>query len=172
MAERLAVLADRRLLAAASAMAVAALLAYGLATAIIPNPVFGRQIPPEPFAIAIWLASAPLIGLVMATWLARPRTVALALGRTAAPTRSVAVGRDAGGSRTTVLGSAGGFAAFLAIGCPVCNKVALVLLGTTGALNVWAPLQPLVGAASLALLAVTLWWRLGYLARGGACRVA
>ena len=39
--------------------------------------------------------------------------------------------------------------AFLAIGCPVCNKIALVLLGTSGAMTVFAPLQPVIGAVSL-----------------------
>jgi len=69
------------------------------------------------------------------------------------------------------VGYAGGLAAFLAIGCPVCNKVALVLLGASGALTVWAPLQPILGAASLVLLAATLAWRLQVRARGGACPV-
>lgn len=55
------------------------------------------------------------------------------------------------------------------IGCPVCNKIALVLLGTSGALTVFAPLQPVIGAGSLVLLAATLGWRLSLRARGGAC---
>ncbi|GAA3974020.1 hypothetical protein GCM10023085_65620 [Actinomadura viridis] len=42
----------------------------------------------------------------------------------------------------------------LAVGCPVCNKVVLVLLGTSGALTVWAPLQPWLGALSVGLLGV------------------
>ncbi|WP_326771093.1 hypothetical protein OG978_44555 (plasmid) [Streptomyces sp. NBC_01591] len=36
---------------------------------------------------------------------------------------------------------------------PVCNKVVLLLLGASGALSYWAPLQPLVALASAALLA-------------------
>ena len=55
---------DRRFVAWALAWALASLVAFGLVAAIIPNPVFGRQIPPEPFAIAVWLVSAPLLGLV------------------------------------------------------------------------------------------------------------
>jgi hypothetical protein len=54
----------------------------------------------------------------------------------------------------------GGLATFFAIGCPVCNKIVLLALGTSGALNLFAPIQPLIGAASLALLAATLIWRL------------
>ncbi len=63
-------------------------------------------------------------------------------------------------------------AAFVAIGCPLCNKVALVLLGASGALTVFAPLQPFIGAASLGMLAVTLGWRLHMLSNGGACQVS
>ncbi|HEY5488873.1 MAG TPA: hypothetical protein VIK00_03465, partial [Candidatus Limnocylindrales bacterium] len=60
---------------------------------------------------------------------------------------------------------------FLAIGCPVCNKIALVLLGTSGAMTVFAPIQPILGAASIVLLAGTLTWRFRLRARGGACPV-
>ena len=81
-------------------------------------------------------------------------------------------GPGAEARRTSALGYAGGLAAFLAIGCPVCNKVALVLLGTSGALSIWAPLQPLVGLASVALLAASLAWRLRMRARGNACPIA
>jgi hypothetical protein len=65
--------------------------------------------------------------------------------------------------------TAGGILSFFAIGCPVCNKIALVLLGTSGALSVWAPIQPFVGAASLALLAVTVAWRVRQMNAGAAC---
>ncbi len=62
--------------------------------------------------------------------------------------------------------TAGGIAAFLAIGCPICNKVVVAALGVSGALNVFAPLQPLIGGASVALLAGTLLWRLRSRSRG------
>ncbi len=164
-------LADPRFLAWAAIATVGSLLAFGLVSAIIPNPVFGREIPPEPFAIAVWLISAPLMGVIVATYLAPPPGVPVALGDGRAavpPPRQV----DAAEQRRSLLGYAGGFAAFLAIGCPVCNKIALVALGTSGALTIWAPLQPIVGAASLVLLAGTVAWRLRARARGGACAVA
>ena len=44
---------------------------------------------------------------------------------------------------------ASGFLAFLAIGCPICNKVVL-LLGICGALSYFEPIQPLLGVASAA----------------------
>jgi len=35
--------------------------------------------------------------------------------------------------------------ATFAIGCPICNKLVVALLGVSGALTCWAPLQPLIG---------------------------
>jgi hypothetical protein len=156
-------LIDRRLLLHAAFWMIASGLAFGVVAAIIPNPVFGRQIPPEAFAVGVWLVSAPLMGIVMATYTAPV---------TASPIRIVALGpaeAAAAQGRSTTLGSLAGFGAFLAIGCPVCNKIALVLLGTSGALSIYAPIQPLIGAVSLVLLVATAAWRLRLRATGAAC---
>lgn len=154
------ILLDPRFLAWALLWGMASFLAFGVVAAIIPNPVFGREIAPEPFSIWIWVASAPLMGLIGATYTAPsvPGPVS------ELPLRSAE--RPEEGS---VLGLVGGLGAFLAIGCPVCNKIVLLALGTSGALAIWAPLQPLIGAASVALLVAGLAWRLRVRARGGAC---
>lgn len=157
---------DGRFLGWSLLWTLAAFVGFGLVSAIIPNPVFGRQIPPEPFAIATWLASAPLMGLVAATYtspLSAP---------TAIPLTPVAPDAPEPARNGSALGTIGSIGAFLAIGCPVCNKLALVLLGTSGALSIYAPLQPVIAAASLALLGATLVWRLRVRARGGACATA
>lgn len=155
---------DRRFAAWAVVWSVASLLAFGLVAAIIPNPVFARQIPVEPFAIAVWLLSAPLMGLIGATYTVAPAaTPSLAAPLTTAPSLLSYE------PRSTTLGTIAGVGAFLAIGCPVCNKIALLLLGTSGALTVFAPLQPVIGAASLVLLAATLVWRMRMRALGAAC---
>ena len=41
---------------------------------------------------------------------------------------------------------------FLAVGCPVCNKIALLALGTTGAINYFVPIQPYLGLIGILLL--------------------
>ena len=64
------------------------------------------------------------------------------------------------GSRTARAGVVGSLLAYLAIGCPVCNKLALLLLGTTGALNLYAPIQPYLGAIGIAMLSLALVIRL------------
>jgi len=159
---------DRHFFASAIAWALASLVAFGLVAAIIPNPVFGRQIPPEPFAIAVWFVSAPLMGLLGATYTA-PTT------RMTATTRTMPLVLHPAGDMPdrhgTAVGTVASVGTFLAIGCPVCNKIALVLLGTGGAMTVFAPIQPFIGAASLMLLAGTLAWRFRLRARGGACLV-
>jgi hypothetical protein len=43
---------------------------------------------------------------------------------------------------------------------PVCNKLVVLLLGVSGALTVWALLQPVLGLASVALLGWALRTRL------------
>ncbi len=149
--------ADRRLLAWSVPWTLAVLAVTGVVSAIIPNPVFGRGLPPEPFAVAVWLASAPLMGLLISTYMPRGGM---------APTVARPATRD--GSTAGMIGSA---AAFLAIGCPTCNKVALLLLGTGGAASIFGPIQPFLGAASLALLGGTLAWRIRLIARGQACAV-
>ncbi|MEO8625191.1 MAG: hypothetical protein ABI452_00680 [Candidatus Limnocylindrales bacterium] len=140
---------------------VASLVVFGVLNAIIPTPFFERPIAPEPFAIAVWLLSAPLMGAIAATYLSPAATEA----------RALPLMTGAQPDRTGWTASLGGFAAFLAIGCPVCNKVAIVLLGTSGALSVFAPVQPLIGALSLALLVATLVWRMRRRAFPTACAV-
>jgi hypothetical protein len=156
-------LRDRNLLAHTALWAIGSGLVFGIVTAIIPNPVFGRSVAPTTFAIWTWLLSAPLMGLVMATYTARAATPESPIELVPPETTATAE------RRTTALGSIAGLGAFLAIGCPVCNKIALLLLGASGAMSVYAPIQPFIGLASLALLGVTAAWRLRLRASGAAC---
>ncbi len=66
-------------------------------------------------------------------------------------------------------GTLGAFLSYLAIGCPVCNKIALIALGSTGALQFFAPVQPYLALVGLALLA----WALAIRLRGEmTCRIS
>jgi len=140
---------DARFWLVAVAGTIGALLILGIPTAIIPNPFFVRMTPTDAINLIVWLASAPMIGLLAATYV-RPADHAPA---------HVKDSKEAG--RVTVAG----IAAFLAIGCPVCNKLVVAALGVSGALTIFAPLQPVIGGASLALLGGTLVWRLRSRAR-------
>lgn len=141
---------DRRFWIAASAGTLVAFLILGVPTAVIPSPWFTRMTPTEPFNVAVMLVSAPLMGALLATYASKG---ALAHDD---------VHADGGGGRASL----GGIAAYLAIGCPICNKIIVAVLGVSGALTVFAPLQPLIGLASVLLLAATLAWRFRMRARG------
>lgn len=104
----------------------------GIPTAMFDNPWFGRMTPARPRDYVFWVVSAVLIGLITATF---------------------AGGSPAAGERRVL---AGGFLSYLAICCPICNKVVVLLLGVSGALTVFGPAQLVIGIASVALLGWTL----------------
>lgn len=141
--------APRRWLIAAL-VAAGTYLFFGATTAVLANPVFGRAVPPTSWSGNVLLASAILSGLLAATYVRNDGPAPIRL----APVEVTP------GTRTAKAGILGSLLAYLAIGCPVCNKLALLLLGTTGALNLYAPIQPYLGAAGLALLLVGLIVRL------------
>lgn len=116
-------------------------LVIAIPTALIPNPVFGRDVPPTPWAWPVLLATAVLSGLLVATYVREP---------------GVATAEDNAG-RT---GGIGGLLAYFAVGCPVCNKLALIALGYSGSLQWFAPMQPWLAAAGIVLLAWALRTRL------------
>ena len=125
--------------AASAALAVA----IGLVTVLIPNPLFTRMIEAPWWSYPVWLVSAILSGLLIATYVAPD-------GR---PERE----REAAHGRRSVVGAV---LSFFAVGCPTCNKIVVLALGTNGAITWFAPLQPVLAAGSLALLAWALRARL------------
>nr|WP_239070907.1 hypothetical protein [Amycolatopsis sp. SID8362] len=112
-------------------------LAVGVPTDVLDTPFFTRMTPVRWWEIPVLALTVALTGL----WVAIPRPAGDLRGR--------------GG----IVGSV--TAAVLAVGCPVCNKVVVGLLGISGALGIWAPVQPALAALSLAALAaaVVVRWR-------------
>lgn len=133
------------LLAAAGAVVVA--VALGIPTATIPNPVFHRIIDAGASNYFFWAATSVVTGALLATY-ALPRVV-----------------KD----RAAEAGLGGGFLAYLAVGCPLCNKAVVALLGASGAVTVFQPIQPFLGALGLLLASIALAVRLRGIRRG--CRV-
>lgn len=134
---------------AALAGTVATILFVGIPTVLIPNPIFGREIGVTWWAWPALLVTAVLSGLLLATY--------------------VRAG-DVENERAPRLGGLGALLSFFAVGCPVCNKIVLLALGYTGALQWFAPVQPVLAIAGVVLLAVALRRRLQVEARG-ACPV-
>ncbi len=151
--------------AAGFTLAFAALL--GIPTVLIPNPVFGREVPPQAWSYVTWVLSSVLAGMLAATYVRpapAPRDVA-----TPAEVSPEPEGTTTATDRPTRWGMAGGVLTWFAVGCPVCNKVALLALGYAGTMRWFAPAQPVLAVAAVAMTAGALVVRL----RGQVlCRVA
>ena len=134
----------------AAVTAAGTYLFLGLTTAVLANPVFGRTIAATEWAPQVLVVTSILTGLLTATYVRNDGPALIRL-------EAVDVAPGRGTART---GAVGSLLAFLAIGCPVCNKLALILLGTSGAIQYFAPIQPYLGAIGIALLAIALAVRL------------
>lgn len=154
----------RRQVGAAVLFTVTFALLLGIPTVIIPNPVFGREIAVVAWNYPVWIASAVLAGLLAATYV-RPSARGAVPDRAApddpaGPDASGAPEGDAPLDGTSKVAMAGGILAWFAVGCPVCNKIALLALGYSGALTWFAPVQPYLAAVALLLTAGALVVRL------------
>jgi hypothetical protein len=114
--------------------AIIAAMVIGIPTGVVPSPFYRRMTPVTWWDYPIWAASSVLVGLTAATY--------VRVG--GAPASMSQGGRAAGATLLSVF----------AVGCPICNKLVVALLGGGGALDYFAPLQPLLGLLSLGLLGV------------------
>ncbi len=117
--------------------AVAAALLVGIPTALVPNPIFGRMIAPTTIDYVVFAVTVLLAGGLAAT-AAWPTACPL-------PQRRLGVGA---------------IVSYLAVGCPTCNKLVVLLLGTSGAVQWFAPVQPILGVIGIGFLASALLVRL------------
>ena len=114
---------------------------------LIDTPIFGRPVAVRWIDYVILAVTSTLIGLIFAI---RPQPA------DEAASEELAVTADRQGTRTIW----GGFVSFLAVGCPVCNQAVVALVGVSGALSWWAPVQPIIGLLAVGLLLYTLRKRL------------
>ena len=132
---------------AAAVLSLAFALLVGIPTVLIPNPVFSREIPVLAWNYPVWILTSVLAGMLAATYV-RASVV------------SGASEPDVGGDRPGTLGMVGGVLAWFAVGCPVCNKLALLALGYSGAITWFAPFQPVLAVLALVTTAGALVVRL------------
>lgn len=123
-----------------------AALVVGIPTDVVPNPWFQRMTAVRGLDVVLWALTSLLLGALAATYVA-----------------------GSGGPRGGSAGLGSGVLGVLAVGCPICNKLVVALLGVSGALSYFAPLQPLLGAAGVLLAALALRVRLRALLHS--CRV-
>jgi hypothetical protein len=124
----------------AVASSLATVLFVGIPTDLIDTSMFSRQVPPPWWSYPSLAVSSVLAGLLIGTY---------------ATGSAQYTSRDEGR-----WGGFGGVLAFFAVGCPVCNKVVLLAVGTSGALQYFEPVQPLLALSSFLLLGWALHRRL------------
>ena len=116
--------------------AVVSALVVGVPTDLIDTSLFTRMTPVRAWEYPVLVLTAALTG----GWFALQ-----------------ALTRARGGSHVAGTSLLSAFA----VGCPVCNKIVVGLIGASGALSIWAPVQPYLGGVAVALLAlaVIVQWR-------------
>lgn len=107
-------------------------LVVAVPTDLIDTPYFGREIAPTWWAWPALLVSSLLGGLLVATYVRAPEQP------------------DRPASRRG--GWVGGLLTYFAVGCPVCNKLVLLALGSAGAMTWFEPFQPVLQGAAVLLL--------------------
>lgn len=114
--------------------ALAALL-IGIPSDVLPNPWSTRMTPVRVTDAILWPLTSIAVGALVATF-------ALPRGTARRNELSTGAGR--------------GLVSALAVGCPVCNKLVVAVLGFSGALTYFGPIQPLLGLAAFLLVLLTL----------------
>lgn len=115
-------------------------LLTGIPTDVIPNGWYTRMTPVQAYAVPVWATVSVLSGVLAASlWGVRGDACPARTGR--------------------ALGTSGAVFSWLAIGCPICNKLVVLAVGASGALTYFAPLQPWLAALSIGLLVFSIAWR-------------
>src|SRR5215813_3909251 len=131
-------------------------LLLGIPTRLVPTPLFSRIVPTSPQDYVIWIVSALLLGPLLALMTLYPM-----------PSPKAAPGKHSIAGTGRALG--GALLSFFSVGCPVCNKVVVLLLGLGGAMTIFNPLRPFLGLATIVLLSITLFLRVRVVRYG--CRL-
>ncbi|MBI2232614.1 MAG: hypothetical protein HYU56_01735 [Candidatus Aenigmarchaeota archaeon] len=113
-----------------SLAALAIFSAFGIITALVPNELFIRMTPVYFYDYIFLILTSVLSGAYIGLWYYAKKT------RTSC--NYAATG-----------GAVGGFFSF---GCAICNKLLILLLGLSGVAAYFMPIQPVLGAISIALL--------------------
>ena len=101
------------------------LIIFDIATALIPNPIFVRMISSNILDYLFLFSTALLSGM----YVALPQMC-----------------------RVDNKAAGGGILGILAFSCPICNKILLLLFGSTVLLTYIEPLRPFIGIISISIL--------------------
>jgi len=119
------------------ASATSLFLLFGLVTDLIPNPFFLRMVPIVFLDYFFLTSSSLLLGSYISINLYNKNI----------------------SKKCDISTYSGGVGSFLAFGCPVCNKILLILFGATTLLTYFEPYRHLLGFISLSILSAALYFK-------------
>lgn len=108
---------------------------FGILTVLIPNNFFRRMTPIYWYDYIFLVLTSILIGVYAGFWYYKRKTTSKCIYAAAG-------------------GTVGGLFSF---GCPICNKLLVLLLGVTGVMTYFEPIQPILGVASISLLSFVVY---------------
>ena len=105
-------------------------LLFGIITALIPNTWFTRMIPANNLDNIFLITNSLLLGTYLGLYYWKKEKKKLC----------------------NITSTSGGIAGFFAFSCPICNKILVIIFGTTALMNYLEPIRPILGIISILLL--------------------
>ena len=109
---------------------------FALPSAMIANPFFIRMTPPTIYEWFILITTAVLAGTYIGLYYYK---------------------KEQQSTKAVCSATGGSFLGFLTYGCAFCNKILIFLLGISGVMTYFLPIQPYLGVASIGLLSYGLY---------------
>ena len=111
---------------------------FGIPTAVISNSFFIRMIPTTFLDYFFLTSSSILLGAYIGVHYYKKNTV----------------------KKCNTIATTGSIGSFLAFGCPICNKLLVLLFGATALMTYFEPYRSVLGFMSIGLLSGVLYWRI------------
>ncbi len=109
--------------------------AFGIVTVLLPNEFFIRMTPVYVYDYIFLVMTSILSGAYIGLWYYTKKTQ----------------------TKCNYAATGGAVGGFLSFGCAICNKLLILLLGVTGVVAYFMPIQPILGVVSVALLAYAVY---------------
>ena len=124
-------------------------LLFGIPTALIPTPWFTRMVSARSADYVFLLLNSALIGAYIGvhTYEKHERS-----------------------KKGDAMATTGGIANILAVGCPICNKVLVALLGASAVMVYVEPIRVWLGIFSAGFVGVALWFKIRSVRTCVACK--
>ncbi len=128
-----------------SVSALVIFAAFGIITVLLPNGIFIRMSPVYFYDYIFLVLTALLSGAYIGLWYYTKKTQ----------------------TKCNYAATGGAVGGFLSFGCAICNKILILLLGVTGVVTYFMPLQPVLGIISLILLSYAVYMQSKFLISRG-----